>query len=228
MVLVLLPNREIGLLFDLNPRVIWWVVVFVAGLSLGGYLLSRWINPATALPITGAIGGCVSPSLTVIALAEQTRQNAALASVHALAAAIASTVLFPRMLVLVWIVAPSFARSLAIPLAAMTGVGAGVSLFLWQRHCTAHTLRMRIRTPFRIRPALTIGAAVALLLALGNALDLTLSAPVARTGVVLAVTVDSAGNAVFAWLAGAKKMAETIAIILFSSAAIGIALIGLT
>jgi len=228
LVLVLLPNREIGLLFDLNPRVIWSVVVFIAGLSLGGYLLSGWINPATAVPITGAIGGCVSPSLTVIGLAEQTRRNAALAPVYALAAVIASTVVFPRMWVLVWIVAPPLARSLALPLAAMTGVGAGVTLLLWLRFRAARTPRMKIRTPFRIRPALTIGAAVALLLAVGNALDLALPVSVARTGIVLAVILDSAGNAAFAWLAGARKMAWVIGVILLFSAGIGIVLIQLT
>ncbi len=228
LVLLLLPNREIGLLFDLNPRVIWSVVVFIAGLSLGGYLLSGWINPATAVPITGAIGGCVSPSLTVMALVEQTRRNEALAPVHALAAAIASTVLFPRMLVLVWIVTPPLARSLVLPLAAMTGVGTGVTVFLWLRVRATRTPRLEIRTPFRIRSALIIGAAVAVLLAVGNALDLALPAPVARVGIVLAVTADSAGNAAFAWLAGARRMAWIIGVILLFSAGIGIALIQLT
>ncbi len=227
LVLLLLPNREIGLLFGLNPRVIWSVVVFIAGLSLGGYLLSGWINPATAVFITGAIGGCVSPSLTVITLAEQTRANKALAPVHEVAAAIASTVLFPRMLVLVWIVAPPLARSLILPLVAMTAVGTGVTVFLWLRIRTAPTPRLEIRTPYRIRSALTIGAAVALLLAVANALDLAFTAPVARVGIVLAVTVDSAGNAAFAWLAGARRMAWIIGAILLFSAGIGTALIQL-
>lgn len=68
----------------------------------------------------------------------------------------------------------------------------------------------------------------ALLLAVGNALDLAFPTPVVRVGIVLAVTADSAGNAALAWLAGARKVAWIIGVILLFSAGIGIALIQLT
>lgn len=52
-VLLLLPNEEFDVLFGLNPQRVWLVVVFIAGLSFFGYLLSKVVDPATAIGVTG-------------------------------------------------------------------------------------------------------------------------------------------------------------------------------
>jgi len=87
----------------IHPWQVRLLVVFMAGLSFLAYLFAKVIFPATAIRVTGAIGGCISPNLAVMSLAEQMRRHPESAIVSALAAAIASTLLFPRMVVIIGI-----------------------------------------------------------------------------------------------------------------------------
>ena len=49
-ILPLLPNRAFGPLEALNPRLIWWVVVLISGLSMVGYVLMRFLGRGRELP----------------------------------------------------------------------------------------------------------------------------------------------------------------------------------
>lgn len=91
-VLLLLPNEEFDVLFGLNPQRVWLVVVFIAGLSFFGYLLSKVVDPATAIGVTGVLGGCVSPGLTITSLTEQARRYPEFSLVYVFAAASAVTI----------------------------------------------------------------------------------------------------------------------------------------
>ena len=149
----LLPGREVGWLAEVNPRLVWLVVVFIAGLSFLGYLLAKVLKPKRAIGVSGLLGGCVSPSLTVAALAEQQRRNPDFTVAYALAAAVAATVLFPRVFVLVWIVSSDLARAVALPLGGMTGAGIAVTVVLWLRIRDAEAPEIEMEAPFRILPA---------------------------------------------------------------------------
>lgn len=70
-VLPLLPNKELDVLFSVNPRHVWFVVVFIAGLSFLAYLLSKVSNLSTAIGVAGMLGGCISPGLTIMSFIDQ-------------------------------------------------------------------------------------------------------------------------------------------------------------
>ena len=227
-VLVVLPGRELDIFFGLNPQLIWLVVVFVAGLSFVGYILSRFIDPTIAIGITGVIGGCVSPGLAIMSLIEQTRRHPAFDLDYALAAAIVSTLAFPRMLIIVSILSPGLALSLVAPFAAMTSISLVVTALLWFQTRTYDSPAINLKTSFRVRPALALGAMVALGLVVINAFNLPLPTAVARSGTVLVVLADLFVHAGISWAAGAKKIAGVIGLILLFSAIVGLALIALT
>lgn len=224
-VLVLLPNRELDILFGLNLQLIWLVVVSIAGLGFLGYILSRLIDPTIAIGITGVIGGCVSPGLAFISLIEQTRRHPAFDRAHAWAAAIVSTIAFPRMLVIVLILSPGLALSLVAPFAAMTSISIVMTVLLWFQARACDSPAIEVKNSFRVRPALALGAIVALGLIAIDALSLPLPTTAARSGVVLVVLMDLLIHAGISWAAGAKKMAGVIALILLCSAIVGLALI---
>lgn len=50
-----MPDRELEFLLGVNPRLVWLVVVFVAGLSLGGHVLGKVLNPARAVGVVGLL-----------------------------------------------------------------------------------------------------------------------------------------------------------------------------
>jgi uncharacterized membrane protein (DUF4010 family) len=227
-VLVVLPSRELDIFFGLNPQLIWLVVVFIAGISFLGYILSRLIDPTLAIGITGAIGGCVSPGLAIVSLVEQTRRHPAFDLAYALAAAIVSTIAFPRMLIIVAILSPELGLTLVAPFAAMTSISIAVTALLWFRVRTCDSPAIELKTSFRVRPALALGAIAALGMMAVNTFNLRLPTTVARGGIVLAVLADLIMNVGISWAAGAKKMAGVIALILLCSAIVGLTLIALT
>lgn len=227
-VLPVLPGGELDALFGLDPRRIWLIVVFVAGLSYLGYLLSTIVDPAAAIGITGALGGCVSPGMTIASLVERARRTPAPSPAYAFAAAVAVTMLFPRNLVVVGIVSASLARSLALPFAAMTGVSVAMAGWQWSRVRTDGTSADEPDAPFRVRSALAIGAVVAAILIVVDALGLSLPSDATRLGVVLLTVAEVVGYVGVSWTAGAREVARALAAILLGSAGLGVALVLLT
>lgn len=59
-VLPILPDRTYGPLDVLNPREIWLMVVFVAGINLAGYILSQMYSAGRSIGLTAILGGMVS------------------------------------------------------------------------------------------------------------------------------------------------------------------------
>ena len=221
----LLPDREVSRLAEVNPRLVWLVVVFIAGLSLLGYLLAKVLKPRGAIGVSGLLGGCVSPSLTVAALAEQNRRNPDITVAYALAAAVAATVLFPRVLVLVWIVSSDLARSVALPLGGMTGAGIAVTVVLWLRIRDSEAPEIEMDAPFRIVPALAIGGVVGLILAGINLLDLSIPSPMAETGIVLVVVGNLLALVGIAGVGGAWRMAAMVGVVTVCCSVVGIGLV---
>lgn len=157
-VLPLLPDTDLDILLGLNPRFVWLMVVFVSGLGFLGYVLTKLLGPQRGIGVTGLLGGFVSSTATAMAMAEYARQQPELTRICAFATAIASIAMFPRVLILVAVVAPELVRPLTIPLAAMTAGGGLVSVLLLVRHRTAHSPPIGLDNPFRVRPALLFGA----------------------------------------------------------------------
>ncbi|EMA68803.1 hypothetical protein C461_04212 [Halorubrum aidingense JCM 13560] len=225
LVLLVLPDERLDVLFGVNPRQVWLVVVFVAGLSFLGYLLSKVVDPGTAIGVTGALGGAVSPGMTITSLTEQYRRHPEFDLAYTVAAAIASTMLFLRNFIVVAIVSPALAKSLVVPFVAMAGVGFLVTGGLWFRTRNREPPTSELNTPFRIRSALAIGGLVAVILALVNSVDLSLSASTTRIGIVVATVVQLSVYVAVTSIAGAKQIARVIVVVLLGSASVGIALV---
>jgi uncharacterized membrane protein (DUF4010 family) len=164
-VLPALPDRSLDVLYGLNPRFVWLMVVFVTGLGFVAYLLGRFLGPERGIALTGVVGGFVSSTATTVSMAEKTRQNATLYHACAFAVVIASIVMFPRALVEVAVVAPGLLPSAVVPLGAMTAVGAIAAVVLYWRTVTDESVEPgELRNPFRLRPALLFGAIFAAVL----------------------------------------------------------------
>lgn len=225
LVLLVVPDERLNVLLGVNPRQVWLVVVFVAGLSFLGYLLSKVVDPGTAIGVTGALGGAVSPGMTITSLTEQYRRHPEFELAYTVAAAIASTMLFLRNFVVVAIVSPALAESLVIPFVAMAGVGFLVTGSLWFRARNREPPTNELNTPFRIRSALAIGGLVAVVLGIVHSIDLSLSASTTRIGIVVATVVQLSIYVVVTSIACAKQIAQVIVVVLLGSASVGIALV---
>ena len=164
-VLPALPDRSMDVLYGLNPRFVWLMVVFVSGLGFAAYLLGRFLGPERGIALTGVIGGFVSSTATTVSMAGKTAENETLYRICGFAVVTASVVMFPRALVEVSVVNPQLLPSVALPLGVMTAVGAVSAAFLYWWTATTETVEVdELKNPFRLQPALVFGAVFAIVL----------------------------------------------------------------
>ena len=126
--LPVLPNRGFGPWESFNPYEIWWMVVMVAALSYLGYFAMKILGERRGVLVTGLLGGMMSSTAVTLTLAPVAMESDQMHELVAAAVLSASAVMFPRMLVIVAIVAPPLVAPLAPPLiaaAVVTLVGAG-------------------------------------------------------------------------------------------------------
>jgi uncharacterized membrane protein (DUF4010 family) len=164
-VLPALPDRPLELLYGLNPRFVWLMVVFVTGLGFAAYVLGELLGPERGIALTGIVGGFVSSTATTVSMAEKTTRNATLHRVCAFAVVTASIVMFPRALIEIAVVNPDLLPSVALPLGGMTAVGAVAAGVLYWRTATDETVEAEaLENPLRLQPALLFGAIFAAVL----------------------------------------------------------------
>lgn len=164
-VLPALPDRSLDVLYGLNPRFIWLMVVFVTGLGFVAYLFGQFLGPEQSIAITGVIGGFVSSTATTVSMAEKTTQNETLYHICAFAVVTASIVMFPRALIEVAVVNPDLLPSVALPLGVMTVVGViAAGILYWQTASEQTVEPGKMKNPFRLQPALVFGAIFAVVL----------------------------------------------------------------
>ncbi len=157
-VLPLLPDREVEWLFGLNPRFVWLMVVFISGLSLLAYLLTALLGTERGIGLTGILGGFVSSTATAVSMAQHARQAPEVSRIAAVAIAVASITMFPRMLLEVAVVNRSLLPALVVPVGAMTLAGLVLSVAVFWRAHTEGVPEVDLENPFRVLPALLFGA----------------------------------------------------------------------
>jgi len=163
-VLPLLPDRELDVLYGLNPRFVWYMVVLVTGLSLIAYVLSRAIGTGRGIALTGILGGFVSSTATTVSMANRTAETPGLYRICAFSTVVAAVVMFPRALIEIAVVNPALLPHVVVPLGAMTGAGALAAGVLFVRTTTDGDVEADIENPFRLRPALFFGGLFAAVL----------------------------------------------------------------
>lgn len=75
-VLPLLPNRPMGPWDSLNPQVIGWLVLLIAGISFVGYFAVRVLGDRVGLVLTALLGGLTSSTALTLAFSRMARLGA--------------------------------------------------------------------------------------------------------------------------------------------------------
>lgn len=167
-VLPLLPDHAIDPWGALNPRTLWMLVLLISGLSLVGYIATRWLGPRRGSTITALTGALVSSTAVTLAFARLSRDHASTARVRMLAGGIllAWGVMFTRMLLLVLVVNQSLVAALVAPFAAMAAIAAGAAWWLLRAtaaHAADHD-KVELRNPFSLTEAAKFAAYFAVVL----------------------------------------------------------------
>lgn len=105
-VLPLLPDRSFGPYEVLNPFRIWMMVVLIVGISVGGFLISRFVAPRAGSVVSGLLGGMISSTATTVSYARRSKASPEASPLSALVIMVASTIVFVRVAFEVALVAP--------------------------------------------------------------------------------------------------------------------------
>jgi len=164
-ILPLLPDRGYGPWDVWNPRKLWTVVVLVSALSFGAFLAVRLWGSRRGLYLSGLLGGLVSSTAVAVSFASRSREAPKSSVALAIAAGMASMLMFVRVAVLAAVAGPSAVPRLA-PFLGAALLGGTLAIALLMRRAGSRTDggEPGLTNPFRLVEAIRFAIIFALVL----------------------------------------------------------------
>jgi uncharacterized membrane protein (DUF4010 family) len=131
-VLPFLPDRPMGPYGAWNPSTLWWVVVLVTGFSFAGYIANRLFGARHGTVATALIGGAYSSTAVTQSLAQRLGSGSS-GGAEPAGIALASAVMYVRVLILVAILANRMLLPFALLLAPALAVAWLAGWWLYRR-----------------------------------------------------------------------------------------------
>lgn len=176
-ILPLLPDRTLDPWQALNPYKLWLLVIMISGLSLVGYVATRWLGAGRGTAVTGITGGLVSSTAVTLSFARRGREEPATAAALACGILLAWAIMFARVLVMVLALNTALLAPLLAPCAAM-GLVAVALAWLNYRASAEPTPRQAeagdvpLRNPFSLTAAVKFAILFAVVLLLVKVVQL--------------------------------------------------------
>ncbi len=170
-VLPLLPDEAYGPYGAWNPHKIWKYVVLIASISFAGYVAVKVFGTRRGIGMTGILGGLASSTAVALAFSRRSREEPRLARHFAVAIVLASTIMFPRVLVTAAVICPPIVDRLWIPVALLTATGAIASGVLYLRREAAGEggQAVVLKNPFELGSAIKFGLFLAVIFLVSKA-----------------------------------------------------------
>ena len=174
-VLPLLPDQGYGPWQALNPHRLWWMVVLIAAMSFVGYFAVKEAGARRGAVFMGLFGGLASSTALPLHFSRLARTQPGLAPTLAMGILLACGTMFPRMLLVVELVAPGILWPLVPPLALMTLVVFGAALGQWWLSSDHQPEAPSPMTnPLELPVALGFGALLAVIMVLAKGVEVWL------------------------------------------------------
>ena len=154
------------MLSALKPWKIWLIVVLVSFISFVGYVLINSIGSRAGIGLTGLIGGLVSSTVTTMSFARRSKENPAACGMFAMAVILASSVMFPRLVLEIAVVNQDLMGNIALPLGIMGLTGFVLAYFHYRktRDMASEQVEVRFDNPFSLKSAISFALVFATIL----------------------------------------------------------------
>lgn len=171
--LPILPDRGFGPWDAINPYLIWWMVVLIAGISYLGYFAIRIVGFRHGSVLTGVFGGLVSSSALTLNLSRFSRVRPGMQNALAAGILMACGTMFARVLLLTSILNPALFQKLIPALALMCVLTYSIAFLLWKnaREFQGNE-EMRLENPFQLGMAIKFGGFLVGILLLSKLLQI--------------------------------------------------------
>jgi len=168
-VLPVLPDQGLAAppLDVLNPFSIWLMVVFISAINFLGYIFARLVGQQ-GIELSGLVGGLVSSTAVTLGFSERSKRQPKLSQSLGVAIIISWTVMFARMLVLVWIIYPTLVRESWLPLFISAMVGLIYSGILIVKQRSDEKGDIKLKNPLDLGAAIRFGVLFTVVLVIAN------------------------------------------------------------
>lgn len=160
-VLPVLPNQGYTR-FDLNPSTIWKIVVMVSSVGFAGYFLVKKLGGRMGLWVSGLVGGIVSSTAVAVATGRIAQKSPEKGGAALQATLLGSSIMYLRILALVWIVSPTYGLALSWKLPALCGIGVLLAITTRTPASDKSESVSSLQNPFEIGPAMIFAGFFAL------------------------------------------------------------------
>ncbi len=195
-ILPILPNQTFGPFDVVNPYRTWLLVVLITGISLGGYLVYKFMGDRAGTALGGMLGGIISSTATTVSYARIAKQTPSAGFHAAVVVVIASAMVYFRVAIAILIMAPDFFYQMIWPIVMIFGVNLAVAWYFYRQTKKVEHEMPSQRNPSELRTALTFGGLYVLIL------------------LVIAATTEYLGSEVLYLVAGISGLADMDAITL--------------
>lgn len=165
-ILPVLPNADLGPAGIFNPRMVWLMVVFISAISFAGYGLSKILGERVGITATGVLGGLASSTAVTLTFTRRCKEEVERAPSYATAIALATTTLYPRILLIIWVWSSSLLIDLVVPFLVFFVAGIAGTVWLWRSPVSKKSSRIPLTNPLEMGFALKFGLLFAVILAL--------------------------------------------------------------
>jgi len=149
-----LPNKEYTQ-FNLNPAHIWQMVIMVSSIGFVGYFLMKKLGDKVGLWVSGLLGGLVSSTAVSIAVGRIAQKDPFRAKNALQASILASSVMYLRIIVIIWIVNNSLIYLIWWKLALLSLIGFVLAFTIkHENQQPAEPSVSTLQNPFEIKPAI--------------------------------------------------------------------------
>ncbi len=162
--LPLLPTTAVDPWQAVVPRHVGWVVVILCAVSLGGYLLVRFMGSRAGWALAGLLGGLVSSTAVTLSFASKARETASLARPLTVGILLASTVLYLRGLFLFVVFDRTLAVYMAPRLLLLFTVSVAFAGFYYRSSKAEEPAPVKLGNPVELGRAFTLAALFAAIL----------------------------------------------------------------
>lgn len=160
-ILPILPNHTVDPWEAINPYKVWWLVILISGLSLIGYVATRWLGSGRGTAVTGLLGGLVSSTAVAMTFArrssDEEKEYPAGADALACGLMLSWVVMFIRVIVIVAVVHLPLLKPILWPMGMMGLITAGAAgVFYWigtRNHGPSHD-GVPLKNPFSLISAI--------------------------------------------------------------------------
>ena len=139
-----------------NPYRIWLIVVIISGIEFVGYVIMKLMQPRKGIAIIGFLGGIISSTALVLNASRESNREKMLTNSLAFSSVLASSTVFLKLILEVYIVNKAVVDKVALPMIIMFIFGMMGALFLWKRSKAEEEITTinDLKSPFTLRPAL--------------------------------------------------------------------------